>query len=674
MTSTSSLTVDPPCLWKPSHPEDTEMAKFRRHVNTKFNLQLQNYQELWQWSVDNAPAFWSTVWDYTNVIASVKSTDADILDQSLPMDAVPEWFKGARLNFAENLLWCKSSEKIAIISTGEGQSRRSITYAELYDQVLQCAMALKAHGVQKDDRVAAYIPNCPEAIIAMLATISLGAIWSSTSPDFGATGVLDRFSQISPKVLISVNGVVYNGKRLDHIPKVKPVVQGLPSLEKVVIIPFVDNGRDVKATIQQEFGDKSTTWKEFLDTEKHLPQEIPFEQLPFNHPGFIMFSSGTTGLPKCIVHSGAGLLLQLKKEHIIHGDMHPDDVFFYYTTTGWMMWNWLVAGLSVGCTLVLWDGSPFKPAPISLWELVDELGITHFGTSAKYIQSLQEASVHPMDECKLDTLKAIYSTGSPLKPESYEFVYNHIKKDVGLGSITGGTDICSLFAGYNASLPVYRGEIQCINLGMKIEAWADSNTPVQAQAGDLVCTVPFPCMPVYMYGDDDTTRAKYKNAYFSMYDGIWYHGDYVWLNPKTGGVIMLGRSDGTLNPNGVRFGSAEIYNVVDRFPEIEDALCVGQKIVNEDDERVVLFLKLKGSVELSDELVKKIKTTIRAQLSPRHVPAFVLAIQDIPYTINGKKVEVAVKKIISGQKVTPTGTLSNPDSLALYYNIPALAQ
>ncbi|KAI9250553.1 acetoacetate-CoA ligase [Phascolomyces articulosus] len=667
MASASSLTIDPPCLWKPSNPEETEMAKFRHHVNDKFNLKLENYQDLWQWSVDNAPVFWSTVWEYTNIISSATSTE--ILDQSLPMDAVPEWFKGARLNFAENLLWCKSSEKIAIIATGEGQGQRKITYAELYNQVLKCAMALKANGVQKGDRVAAYIPNCAEAIIAMLATLSLGAIWSSTSPDFGATGVLDRFSQISPKILISVNGVVYNGKKLDHITKLKPVVEGLPSVEKVVIIPFVEDIGDMTSLD----ANKTATWQDFLDTEKQLPEQIPFEQVPFNHPGFILFSSGTTGLPKCIVHSGAGLLLQLKKEHILHGNMKPEDVFFYYTTTGWMMWNWLVAGLSVGATLVLWDGSPFKPSPIYLWQLVDELGITHFGTSAKYIQSLQEAGVHPMSECKLDTLKAVYSTGSPLKPESFDFVYEHIKKDIVLGSITGGTDICSLFAGHNASLPVYRGEIQCICLGMKIEAWADVNKPVQAESGDLVATVPFPCMPVYMY-NDDANRTKYKNAYFSMYEGTWYHGDYVWINPKTGGVVMLGRSDGTLNPNGVRFGSAEIYNVVDRFEEVEDALCVGQKIVDQDDERVVLFLKLKEGQELSEDLVKKMKTTIRAQLSPRHVPAFVLSIQDIPYTINGKKVEVAVKKIISGQKVTPTGTLANPESLALYYDIPALKQ
>ncbi|CDH60689.1 acetoacetyl-synthetase [Lichtheimia corymbifera JMRC:FSU:9682] len=659
------LSVDPPCLWKPANPENTEMERFRKHVNSRFNLSLEDYQALWRWSTSSVCDFWSTVWDYTNVISSTRATQ--VLDTSVPMDEVPEWFKGARLNFAENLLWCRDPERIAIKATGEGQSSvRNISYAELYDQVRLCATAMKQAGVGVGDRVAAYIPNCPEAVIAMLAATSLGAIWSSTSPDFGTTGVLDRFAQIKPKLLISVNGVVYNGKRLDHLAKVKPVVEGLKdSVTKVVMIPFV---KDMPTELEG-----SVSWDDFLNVKDTAPKEIEFEQLPFNHPAFILFSSGTTGLPKCIVHSGSGLLLQLKKEHVIHGDMKQDDVFFYYTTTGWMMWNWLMAGLAVGCTIVLWDGSPFKPAPISLWKMVDDFGITHFGTSAKYLQALQDAKVHPKDECKLDTLKAIYSTASPLKPESFEFCYEHIKSDMVLGSITGGTDICSLFGTHNTALPVYRGEIQCLGLGMKIESWKDSNTPVFAESGDLVCTVPFPCMPVYMYGDDEA-RSKYKNAYFGMYDHVWYHGDYVWLNPRTGGVVMLGRSDGTLNPSGVRFGSAEIYNVVDRFEDIEDTLCVGQKMNDQDDERVVLFCKMKEGKELNDDLIKTIKTKIRAELSPRHVPAFVLPIADIPYTINGKKVEVAVKKIISGQKVTPTGTLANPESLELYYDIPALVQ
>ncbi|KAG0167644.1 hypothetical protein DFQ28_005697 [Apophysomyces sp. BC1034] len=670
-TVDTKLSTEPPCLWKPSQPENTAMERFRVRVNEKYGLSLGNYQELWKWSVEAVEDFWSTVWEFTDVISSAKATQT--LDRSRRMDEIPEWFKGARLNFAENLLWCRSNDKVAIVSTGEGRSHQFITYAQLYTQVLQCAEAMKSMGIKVGDRVAAYVPNCPEAIVAMLAATSLGAVWRAWEKQWLTLkfqGVLDRFSQIKPKILLSVNAVIYNGKKLDHTSKLNTVVRGLPSVEKVVVVPFVQD-------MPEQTVEKSVSWDSFLSTvpANKLPSEITFEQLPFNHPAFILFSSGTTGLPKCIVHSGAGLLLQIKKEQVIHGDMTPDDVFFYYTTTGWMMWNWLVSALSVGCTIVLFDGSPFKPEPISLWELVDELKITHFGTSAKYIQSLQEAKVHPKDKCKLDTLRAVYSTGSPLKPESFEFVYNHIKKDIMLGSITGGTDICSLFAGHNAALPVYRGEIQCICLGMKIEAWADTNKPVFAEAADLVCTVPFPCMPVSMYGDDEK-RTKYKNAYFDVYDGTWYHGDFIWINPKTGGVVMLGRSDGTLNPSGVRFGSAEIYNVVDGFIRegVEDALCVGQKIKNEDDERVVLFLKMKAGVALTEELIKAIKVKVRAELSPRHVPAFVLPIADIPYTINGKKVEVAVKKIISGQKVTATGTLVNPQSLDLYYDIPALAQ
>ncbi|KAI8985283.1 acetoacetate-CoA ligase [Pilobolus umbonatus] len=641
--------------------EQFRVAMQKKHKKEK----LGSYQELWKWSVQAPELFWSEVWDYTHIIASKKGSH--VLDEGA-MDTIPEWFKDSRLNMAENLLWCRDPKKTAIIATGEGHPRRSISYAELYQDVLKCAEAFKALGIQKGDRIAAYIPNCPEAIIAMLAATSLGALWSSTSPDFGVTGVLDRFSQIQPKILFSVNSVIYNGKTLDHMPKLKTVVDGLPCLQKVVLVPFVEK---LPPLIP-----KGLSWSDFLNTvpASKLPAKIDFVQLPFNHPAFILFSSGTTGLPKCIVHSGAGLLLQLKKEHILHGNMTSKDIFFYYTTTGWMMWNWLVSALSVGATIVLWDGSPFKPAPITLWSLVDELKITHFGTSAKYIQSLQEAKVYPKDLCKLDTLKAVYSTGSPLKPESFDFVYTHIKQDIMLGSITGGTDICSLFSGHNAALPVYRGEIQCICLGMDIQAWVDDKKPVFAESADLVCVTPFPCMPVYMYNDSD--RQKYKNAYFNVYKGTWYHGDYIWINPKTGGVVMLGRSDGTLNPNGVRFGSAEIYNVVDKFSVdgVEDTLCVGQKIKNEDDERVVLFLKMKKNMKVTDELVKKMKVTIRAELSPRHVPAYILPIGDIPYTINGKKVEVAVKKIISGQTVTPTGTLTNPESLKLYYNIPALKQ
>ncbi|KAG0003727.1 hypothetical protein BGZ65_001406 [Modicella reniformis] len=650
-------------MWEPSNIESKEMEMFRFFVNKKHSLSLANYDDLWQWSVDKIGQFWNAVWTYTNVIASTPHFGPAV-DASVPMDVFPAWYSSARLNFAENALWCKDPHKTAIIASGELQSTpTTISYAELYTKVRQCAKAMRKAGVVKGDRVAGYIANCPEAIIAMLAASSIGAIWSSTSPDFGTIGVLDRFSQIRPKLLFSVNAVVYNGRPHDHFQKLRQVLEGLDMVEKVILIPFVPsqpcNGSAV---------DKGTTWSEFLATSGEASsttgtdgvtqdQElIQFEPLPFNHPLYILFSSGTTGKPKCIVHSAGGMLLQHKKEHIIHGNLNSQDILFQYTTTGWMMWNWLVSGLTLGATIVLFDGSPFKPGPSALWDLIDQVKVTAFGTSAKYLQAVQDAGYLPRKRNDLSSLHSIYSTGSPLKPESFDFVYDNIKQDVLLGSITGGTDICSLFACHNAVLPVYRGEIQCRALGMKIEAWSAPQSPVFGASGDL--------------------NKKYKAAYFDNYSGVWYHGDFMWINPNTGGILMLGRSDGTLNPNGVRFGSAEIYNIVDTYPEVEDSLCVGQTLKDAADERVVLFLKVAGDAQqpLDQDLVNRIKTHIRNQLSPRHVPAFILRTADIPYTINGKKVEIAVKKIISGKTVVPSGTLVNPESLELYYNIPELKQ
>ncbi|CAG8568363.1 5644_t:CDS:10 [Ambispora leptoticha] len=665
----NNLPLDPQLLWKPKNVSETAMDKFRREINTKYKLKIGNYKMLQQWSTDNISEFWETIWHYTNTIYS-----SPYIVESKPMDQIPGWFLGAKLNFAENLLWCRDPNKIALISTGEGRRIKKTTYAQLFDQVRLVASAMRKAGLRKGDRAAAYITNCEEAVIAMLASASIGCIWASTSPDFGVVGILDRLLQIKPKILFSVNALIYNGKLHDHTLKLKSVVEQLitEGLEKVVIIPFNDPLSTSSNELSLSEIPNAISWISFIETAD--PSEpLVFEQLPFDHPIYILFSSGTTGKPKCLVHRAGGVLLQHKKEHILHGDMTANSVFFYYTTTGWMMWNWLVAGLSIGCTIVLYDGSPSSPSPSILWELADEFGITVFGVSAKYIQNLQDLNYQPYRHHNLSSIRVLLSTGSPLKPESYDFVYDSIKKDVMLSSITGGTDLCSLFAGVNAALPVYRGEIQSVCLGMKIEAWDGQDNPVLAKPGDLVCTRPFPCMPVFFWNDPD--NHKYRAAYFDNYSSVWYHGDFLWINPNTGGLVMLGRSDGTLNPGGVRFGSAEIYNIVESFPQVQDSLVVGQKIGN--DERVVLFLKMAPSSlssqnELDKKLVDEIKTKVRLQLSPRHVPAFILPIKEIPYTITGKKVEIAVKRIISGEKYIPSGTLSNPESLQLYYDIPQL--
>ncbi|KAI9095263.1 hypothetical protein DFS34DRAFT_191801 [Phlyctochytrium arcticum] len=654
------MTQDSQPLWTPSNVENTQMERFRAFVQRRHEVQLPDYHALWKWSVDKYPEFWACVWDYCGIRASVPYSE--VVEKDVSMDKIPKWFKGARLNFAENML-TRRDDHPALIGAGEAYAKVAYTYHELYERVRILAGAMRAQGVRPGDRIAGYLPNCPETVVIFLATVSIGAIWSSTSPDFGITGVLERFTQIKPKLLFSVNAVVYNGRSHNHLQKLHEVAAGLDSVDKVIVFPFVDEPFDMTNIPNAEHYDQ------FLSYFKEDGQPMHYEQLPFYHPLVILYSSGTTGKPKCIVHSAGGVLIQHLKEHVIHGDLNSKDVYFYYTTTGWMMWNWLVSGLGAGSTLVLYDGSPFKPSPTRLWDLIDELDITVFGTSAKYIQSLQEAKIFPAKSHKLTHLRTIYSTGSPLKPESFDYVYKHIKKDVLLGSITGGTDIVSLFAGHNAALPVYRGEIQCRCLGMSVEAWDDDGKPVLDVPGDLICTKPFPVMPVYFWNDQD--NAKYRGAYFDRFEGVWYHGDFILVNSATGGFHMLGRSDGTLNPAGVRFGSAELYNILDEFPQFADTLVVGQK--RGSDERVVLFCKMAPEYpELTPEILEAIKSSIRARLSARHVPAVILPIADIPHTVNGKKVEVAVKRIISGEKVVASGTLANPECLELYYNIPEL--
>ncbi|KAJ1908831.1 hypothetical protein IWQ60_011504 [Tieghemiomyces parasiticus] len=687
--ASGSLPVNPPQLWAPRDPGSTNMHRFMGFVNEAQGLHLATYPELYRWSCDHLAEFWTAVWRFVGVRARREASQ--VVDERVPMASIPRWFDGARLNFAENLLrhgaaGSPLADRVALISCGERRLRdrgdsnhdgseagyiARVTHRELRLMVARAARALRRLGVEQGDRVAGYLPNGVEAVVLMLAAASMGAIWCCTSPDFGTTGVLDRLAQIRPKVLFSVNAIVYNDKVYDHLGKVAAVVDGLPTLARTVVVPFVPDHTQDYRTIRD-----AQAWGDFMapaaEGDPLDDGDDMFTALPFDHPLYILFSSGTTGLPKCLVHSAGGMLLQHLKEHVVHGNMQPTDVFLQYTTTGWMMWNWMVSSLAVGATLVLYDGSPFRPGPSVLWELVDRFGVTMFGTSAKYLQSLQDAHYVPRACHDLSTLHSIYSTGSPLHPESFDYVYRDVKADLCLGSITGGTDICSLFGAHNTALPVYRGEIQCRGLGMAVEALDPaSQLPIYNASGDLVCTRPFPCMPVYFW-NDDAHRTKYRAAYFDHDPRVWYHGDFVWINGTTGGMVMLGRSDGTLNPAGVRFGSAELYNILENgaYPEIADALAVGQR--RGDDERVVLFLRLVPGYRLDDELVHRIRAQVRAKLSPRHVPALILETPEIPYTVNGKKVEVIVKKIISGLTVVPSATLSNPECLDYYRHLDIL--
>ncbi|XP_078083168.1 acetoacetyl-CoA synthetase [Mustelus asterias] len=658
--------VESRVMWYPDSKRNTRMDRFRNLISEKFGTQLANYNELYQWSVENYPDFWAEFWKFSGLVYSHHYSE--VIDRTKGIADVPEWFKGSRLNYAENLLKHKDDDKVALYAASEGKEEIvKVTFGELKRDVALYAAALRKMGVKIGDRVVGYLPNGIHAVEAMLATTSIGAIWSATAPDFGVNGVLDRISQIQPKLIFSVEAVVYNGKEHDHMEKLQNVVRGLPDLKRVIIIPYVRS----KETIDLSRIPNSVFLDDFLATGKegdHGPQ-LEFEQLPFNHPLFIMYSSGTTGAPKCMVHSAGGTLIQHLKEHILHGNMSSSDVIIYYSTIGWMMWNWLISALATGASVVLYDGSPLVPSPNVLWDLVDKLGITILGTGAKWLAVLEETNLKPGETHSLQTLHTILSTGSPLKPLTYDYVYKHIKNNILLGSITGGTDIISCFMGQNVTIPVYRGEIQARNLGMAVEIWNEERQGLWGESGELVCTKPIPCQPTHFWNDE--SGSKYHKAYFAKFPGVWAHGDYAKINPKTGGITMLGRSDGTLNPNGVRFGSSEIYHIVEAFEEVMDSLCVPQ--YNKDgEERVILFLKMACNQVFTADLVKRIRYAIRVALSARHVPAFILETKDIPYTISGKKVEVAVKQVIAGKDVKQRSAFSNPESLDLYKSIPEL--
>ncbi|EEG76736.1 acetoacetate--CoA ligase [Dethiobacter alkaliphilus] len=645
-------------LWKPSpeRKEQTNMTDFMRLVNDRFGKNFSEYDELYAWSVENIEDFWALMWEYGGIVAS-KPYDrvVDNLDDMFNS----EWFPGARLNFAENLLRFRD-DRTAMVFKGEADEQRRISYRELYDMVARLAKSLREHGVGIGDRVAGFMPNMIETVAAMLAASSIGAIWSSCSPDFGFQGVMDRFGQIQPKVLFAANGYSYNGKKFDSLEKVSEITKSIPEVEKVVIVPYTESNPDLGGIRGAVMLD------DFLAKEQGL--EIEFTQLPFEHPLYIMYSSGTTGVPKCIVHGAGGTLIQHLKELILHTDLSREDTIFYFTTCGWMMWNWLVSSLAVGATVVLFDGSPFYPEPGALFKLAMDEEITVFGTSAKYISAAEQFGVKPRENYDLEPLKAILSTGSPLSVDSFHYVYRDIKEDLCLSSISGGTDIISCFALGNPNGPVYSGELQCRGLGMKVEAYDLEGKPVVGEKGELVCTAAFPSMPIYFWNDEDDK--KYLGAYFETYPGIWHHGDYVEVT-ENGGMIFYGRSDATLNPGGVRIGTAEIYRQVEAMPQVADSLVVGQEWDN--DVRVVLFVKLEDGTELSEDLIKEIKTNIRKNATPRHVPERIIQITDIPYTINGKKVEIAVKRVIHGEDVPNKDALANPEALDLYKDIPELS-
>tara|TARA_R110002049_G_scaffold30316_7_gene103456 strand:+ start:118418 stop:120418 length:2001 start_codon:yes stop_codon:yes gene_type:complete len=641
-------------LWQPAKDriENANVTRFRRWVNDKHGLNLQSFTALYDWSVDDIEAFWPAIIEYTGLKA--ESWGERILIDGNKMPGA-QFFPDARLNFAENLL-VRDDDSDALVFWGEDKVKSRMSWAELNIAVSKFSQALRAEGVVKGDRVCGYMPNMSETVVAMLATATIGATWSSASPDFGVQGVVDRFGQIEPAIMITVDGYHYNGKQHDIREKVRDVVDRIDSLKKVVIVPYAFDGTNTTGIRG------GISYDDFV--APFGTETIVFEQVAFNHPLYVMFSSGTTGKPKCIVHGTGGTLLKQVSEHVLHCDVAPGDRVFYFTTCGWMMWNWLMAGLAAGATLLLYDGSPFYPNGNILFDYADAERMTLFGTSAKYIDALAKADLKPRETHDLSSVRAMTSTGSPLAPESFDYVYRDIKNDIHLASISGGTDILGCFVLASPVLPVKRGVIQTRALGVAVDVFDDDGQPVRNEKGELVCTKPFPSMPVGFWNDPDGSR--YHSAYFDKFENIWCHGDYVELDDE-GGMVIYGRSDATLNPGGVRIGTAEIYRQVEMLPEIQESIVIGQEWDN--DVRVILFVVLRENNVLDTALIDKIKKQIRANCTPRHVPAKVIAVADIPRTKSGKITELAVRDVVHGRPVKNQEALANPTALELFSNL-----
>jgi acetoacetyl-CoA synthetase len=644
-------------MWKSSAEriEKATMTAFMRTVREGARPEIADYPALYRWSIEEPAAFWQAVWDFCGIIASRPAEEVVVDFEKMPGT---RWFPGARLNFAENLLRFRDDCR-ALVFWNEDGFQRALSYAELYSQVARLADALRQLGVKTGDRVAGFLPNIPETVVAMLAATSLGAIWSSCSPDFGPQGVLDRFGQIEPKVLFAADGYRYDGREFDSLERLRIVQRDLPTVEHVVVVPHLKQRPNLDGIKQ------ATLWPELMSTSHATA--VAFEQLPFEHPLYILYSSGTTGPPKCIVHSAGGVLLQHQKEHVLHCDLRRDDVLFFFTTCGWMMWNWLVSGLAVGCEILLYDGSPLSPNPDILFDMAQRERVTAFGTSPRYLSAIAKDGLEPRATHDLTALRTIFSTGSPLSGEHFDYVYSNIKSDVCLASISGGTDLCSCFALGNPIAPVYRGELQTRGLGMKVFVYDGGGQPIVGQKGELVCAAPFPSMPVSFWRDPQ--GAAYRRAYFERFPGVWHHGDFAEITEHDG-LIIYGRSDAILNPGGVRIGTAEIYRQVEQIREVLESVVIGQDWQN--DIRVVLFVKLRTGIALDEPLRKRIIVQIRNGSTPRHVPAKIIAVADIPRTRSGKIVELAVRDAVHGRPIKNREALANPEALALFENLAEL--